>query len=312
MNINPRPSPSRSPAEMSKAFQRLRQETLAQIRRDDAHQKRIFALQLKERQAQAEHARQLLAQAGLDVKHLDDLEAEEDKRLAEFLQIVRPPLISPPRNFENHLQARTAQATLHQHVGQAATLLGADVCRDHRADGEPTFVWLYDDDNVKDVLDKLKGSGWGCFVKENPDYPNSTATWWYMWTPPEDGLYAFWAIVPYSGFYVIRANDSWYNCKYAKAHAFADLDIHQYFWRESRRRSLVDKRGSNIDATSLASGSVHFNFTEPLNAGDEITVRVTVTLDVYAQGSGSYAELNFSEGEANFLGVPGVFISKVE
>jgi hypothetical protein len=306
----PRPDSNRL-TNVTAAFMQLRQATISEEKGEYERIKYLNSLQLKERLQQAEESRQLLLRCGLNQDELDKLEAEEDRLGKAFLKQVRPPLLDRPLALESHLQDRFAQSALFQHAGSAPTLLGADISGPASADGEPTYVWLYDAEKVNDLTSTSEGSGWGCFLKENPDYPDPNAKWWYTWTPPEDGLYSFWVIAAYSGFFIIRANDKWYNCKYAKAHAFVDVNVHQYFWRGRHERTIIDRRGSNIQDTSLVSGSVHFMFNESLNGGDEMKIRVTVTLDTYAQGSGSYAELNFSEGEANFLKAPFVFISKI-
>jgi hypothetical protein len=75
---------------------------------------------------------------------------------------------------------------------------------------------------------------------------------------------------------------------------------------------MIDRHGKNIQDSLLVEGRTSFGFEEALNGGDEIIVRVTVTLDTYAQGGGSYAELNFSDGEANLLEAPLVIITKRE
>jgi hypothetical protein len=278
-------------AKATAAFLELRRSTLAERERELEHNRYVFSLQLEERRRQAEQARQLLVQSGIELEQLERLDAEQD--------------------IEGHLQERFANGPRYRHMGEAPTLLGADLATYANAADEPTFVWLYEAGSI-DLDTNQQGGEWSClFLEENPDYVDPTADWWYTWTPPEDGVYSFWAIAPYSGFYIIRANDAWYNCKYAKAHAFVEVDVHQYFWRGPDRRTIVDKRGSNIQETGLASGALQWFFNEPLNADDEVTVRVTTTLDVFAKGTGDYAELNFSEGEGNYLGTPGVFITKV-
>jgi hypothetical protein len=223
-----------------------------------------------------------VADCGLDLKRLDGLEAEEDRLLADFLRQVRPPLADWQHDLEAHLRARTTQAARYPHMGQQATLLGADISTNMRDGSGATFVWLYDAEEIRSLSDVLQGSGWGRLVKENPAYPNTTAQWWYLWTPPEDGTYWFWVIATYSGFRAVRANDKWYNRKYAKAHFYYDVDVHQYFWHGPDYQTVMDKRGSNITDAGEVSGSIHWLFGHRLKGGDEVTVKVTATLDVYS------------------------------
>jgi hypothetical protein len=157
------------------AFMQLREAAIAEAQRDYEQNKYLYSLQLKERQQQAEEARQLLLRSGLDLKHLDNLEATEDRRRHAFLQQVRPPLAERPLALEAHLQDRFAQATLYQHVGSTPTLLGADISAPGTADSEPTYVWLYDAEKIKDLTSISEDSGWGCFVRENPDFLRAPA-----------------------------------------------------------------------------------------------------------------------------------------
>jgi hypothetical protein len=298
-----------SPAEFGSRFQRVRQQALSEIREDLRQKNAVFHLQLEDRQRQDEESRRLLRESGLDLENLEKLDTQEERLLDRFLQEVRPPLASRPRVQEAHLQALATQAAVLPYMGQHATLLGADLATNLRHDAEPVFVWLYGAGDVK-LANTMTGSGWGCFVSENPDYPDAMTVWWYVWTPPQDGAYRFWVVAPYSGFRVIRANDSWYNCKYAKAYAFYEVDVYQFFWRGADLQTMIDRRGSNINEAGPVSGSLHWNFSHPLGSNHPVIIEIRLTLDVYAQGSGAHAELNFSDGEGNSLGSPVVFIEK--
>jgi hypothetical protein len=293
------------------AFLQLREDTIVEARRDYERARYLHSLHRTEREEQAEEARRLLARTGLDLEHVDRFEVSEDRLLHAFLEEVRPHLAERPLALEAHLQARIARARRYHPGGYTPTLLGADVSAIGARDRELRDVWL-NDGQVHNVTSSQSGSGWGCFVGENPDYPDPTARWWYSWTPPEDGLYSFGVELRYSGFCIIRADDTWHNCKYAKAIAWTRANVHQYFWLGEHGQRMIDRHGKNIQDSLLVEGRTSFGFEEALNGGDEIIVRVTVTLDTYAQGGGSYAELNFSDGEANLLEAPLVIITKRE
>ena len=289
------------------AFRRLRDEVLDEARRD--HERRVanFERAAADRQAAAADARQLLLSSGIDRAALSDFEVAEGRRLDAFLREARPGLADAQRDVGEHVEARVAATPTMDVVGNTATLVGAEV---QRADeGTPTWVWLYDADKVDDLTSVQSGDGWGCFVEENPDFPDPEVAWWYHWRPPANGTYSFYAFLRYSGFFIIRANDSWHNCKYAKAHAFARIQVYQDFWRQPHERTIVDRRGSTIDDISQVSGSVNWSFPEPLVAQNDLWIRITATLDTYAQGGGSHAELNFAAG-IHELGPPGVFVSR--
>jgi hypothetical protein len=49
-------------------------------------------------------------------------------------------------------------------------------------------------------------------------------------------------------------------------------------------------------------------YADLLGKNDQALLRVSARLYVYARGGGSYSELNFSDGNANYIGVPWVYI----
>lgn len=274
------------------------------------HKQATFQSQLEDRQQLDQEARKLLQDGGLQFGALDKLETRENQLRNRFVKKVRPPLADAPLTDEQRIRDRWFQSRINQPALQAATLVGADTFSFANGEGEPTTVWFDDTEKIDNLKNSMSGSGWGCFVKENPNYPDEMVTWWYLWVPPAEGSYWFWVVSAYAGFYIVKANDGYFNCKYAKAHAFTEVDVYQYFWHGQETRTIIDKRDDNINEAGRVSGSVHFNFSRSLGAGDVMAVKVTTTLDVYAQGSGSYAELNFNDGEGNYLRAPLVFISK--
>lgn len=290
-------------------FEALHRDTLARVLRDAENSRRVFRRSEKARAGRAEADRQLLARAGLDLGELDELETREEELLHRFLESVRPDLEGRRRDRDGELRSRAEEATLFSGYGHRATLLGADVITNLHDGEDASVVWLHDADQVRDLSDESTGSGWGCLVRENPAYPDAAAQWWYQWVPPADGSWWFWIVAAYSGFRVVRANDSWHNCKYAKAFFYYDVDVHQYAWRGPDHRTIIDRRGGNIDDAGEVSGAVHWTFPHRVKAGDQVTIKITATLDVYAQGGGSYAELNFGTGQANLLKAPVVVIS---
>ena len=290
-------------ADIQDDFQRLRQQTFADLRHDLRHQNHLLSLQLQERQRQTEEARRLLQQGGLDLRRLDTMDAEKERLLNRFLEQARPELLTPSPRQKGHRQAQEVRARVAQHIGQQATLLGTDLITGSPSELEPAFTTQV----ARDLKAIQSGSGWGCGTVENPNYPDPTVYWWYMWTPSQSGAHQFWVSAPYSGFYIARADDSWYNCKYIKVYAFYEVDVYQFYWRGADRRPVVDQRGANINRTGQVAGSLQWSFSHPLESGAPVWVQIRATLDVSAKGSGSYGELNFSDGDGT-LGEPTVSI----
>lgn len=285
-------------------FQNLRQKTLEELRQDIQHKNRVFSLQLNERLQRDQEARRFLQECGLDLQRLDQAEKQEEQLLDQFLQQTRPPLLKRPRKQEAPIRTQQAKKQLVSEMGQPLTLAGTDVVTNLRTGSEPTFTPQI----ARNIKNTMSGSGWGCGVKENPNYPDTMAYWWYTYTPSQSRVHNFWVSTPYAGFYVIRANDRWYNCKYSKTYAFYEVDVYQFSWRGADRRTVVDRRSGNINETGRLEGALYWSFTHPLEGGAPVTVRITATLDVYAQGSGDYGELNFADGTDNYLDEPVVSI----
>lgn len=294
------------------AFVRLREEAIAEDRQNYERARYVNSLQRKEREEQVDAAQQLLVQTGLNLDHLDRLEATEERLRRAFVEEVRPALVEHPYSPEARIHGRISQAILHRGVGDTPTLLGADVSTLAPADGDANTVWLYDAEQIKDLKYDNQGHGWGC--KAGLSFPVDwyAATWWYSWRPPEDGLYLFVVQVEHSGFVIARADDRWYNCKEATAIAYATARVHQDHWLEGHRQEVIRIDSGNVQEASRLDGAAVFVFTESLqaNPGDEMFIRVVFAITTDAWGGGSYAELNFADGEANYLSAPRVFISR--
>lgn len=285
-------------------LEQLRESTLAALRQEIQHQRQSAALQRDERRRQGDEAFQLLQDCGVERQRLDRLEAQEQEQLNRYLDGIRPGLVESPPRPRRAESDEAPHAALLAELGPTLTPVKSDVLTQLRSTSEAEFTTL----SRRDLKASMSGSGWGCWVEENPAYPDTMAYWWYSYTPSTTRSYNFWVSAPYAGFYVIRADDSWYNCKYAKSYAFYEVDVYQHYWRGADRRTVIDRRDDNINQSGQVAGAIYWFFSQPLLANIPVTVRVTATLDVYAQGGGSYAELNFADGADHYLDPPAVII----
>lgn len=290
--------------EAQASYRRLRQQTLQDLRQELQHKNRRFALQRDARLRREKERMQFLADSGVSLRRIEEEERRDAQELEEILAKDRTQVIDPAPHRPAEIRSREDREFLISQMGNPVELAGMDVLTGLRTGAEPEFSATYQ----RDLKSTMSGSGWGCGVKENPDYPDTMAYWWHVFTPAQARTFTFYISAPYSGFYVTRADDSWYNCKYVKTYCFYDMDVYQLSWRGMERRTVLDRRGSNVNDTGRMQGTTVWSFNHALQAGIPVTVRVRITLDIYAQGGGSYGELNFADGSANYLESPEVYI----
>jgi hypothetical protein len=151
-----------------------------------------------------------------------------------------------------------------------------------------------------------RGGGWGCSggVGSNQQWAD-----WTFWFRPESSR--FYTIRPhfqFRGFYIVRANDKWYNCKGARVLVSAWTNVYQYNWKGWNHVNVLDVSDDNINVNRRLDTDRHTNNSYLLGGGDWAAIRCTIGLYVRAKGSGSYAENNFSVGN-NRICVPHVHVN---
>ncbi|MDN3666613.1 hypothetical protein ACFFU1_09780 [Algibacter miyuki] len=116
-----------------------------------------------------------------------------------------------------------------------------------------------------------------------------------------------YSIVPrnvFRGYYIVKADDEWFNSKYAKASVDVWINVKQYNWKGWSKHNVMTTANDNINKNSrLDTNRSHYH-SALLGGGDWAFIRVAVRMYVYARGGGSYAELNFATGNANYLKTP--------
>ena len=174
----------------------------------------------------------------------------------------------------------------------------------HWSDG--TVVWQgYNPGNI-DLWDLCSGSGSGIFGT-GACSATLVMDWWFSYAAPQDRNYGHTIWVPFHGFYIIYADDGFWDSK--EAHARIDLSAvgYQYNYKATGSTNVFDIDSQNINVNDRFDGWRTMYYADLLGA-DTAYLRVSASFYVYARGGGSTAELNFSDGDANYIGVPWVFI----
>ena len=182
---------------------------------------------------------------------------------------------------------------------------------------QPYYVRLYNSNGAVyysgynpgavDLWDDAQGAGNGWFGSGAASI-DVLADWWYYFRPDADRSYSYTVSCPLHGFFICYADDGFWDSK--QAHVRLDLSAmgYQYNAKPTTTVNIFDYDGQNINLNSRYDNAPIFYYSDLLGA-DIAYLRVTESLYGYARGDGSHAELNFSDGGANYLGPPTVYVN---
>lgn len=174
----------------------------------------------------------------------------------------------------------------------------------HGSDG--SVYWQgYGPGNI-DLSDSASGAGPGWFGTGAGSF-TVYMDWWFTYDAPQNRYYGHTVWVPFHGFYILYSDDGFWDSK--EAHARIDLSAvgYQYNWKATGSTNVFDMDSQNINVNDRFDGWRTMYYPDLLGA-DRAYLRVSGSFYVYARGGGSYAELNFGAGNANYIGVPWVYI----
>lgn len=124
----------------------------------------------------------------------------------------------------------------------------------------------------------------------------------FAFTPATTANYEMTAVFAFHGFYILRSDDSWYNCRNAKVKLTMSMNAHQYVDIGKKVfPALIDRDEDNVEEVTTYDRTHFFDYTTVLKAGDPVIVTVGGVIDAQAHGGGAYAELNFEAGTANYI-----------
>ena len=168
---------------------------------------------------------------------------------------------------------------------------------------EPAFDSL--SPNVGELNLVAKDRGAGFFGIEataaNPAITNPVAVVEYSFIPNATGTWSFMSGLEFHGFYRVFADDSWWNSREARVQLDVSITAGQYFVGAGNKQTVLKIENDNINTYGFYDNVVYLDYSFPLRAGDPASVYLTISLEAYAHGDDSYAELNFADGFANFI-----------
>lgn len=175
----------------------------------------------------------------------------------------------------------------------------------HGSDG--TVYWQgYNPGNI-DAWVSSSGSGSGILGTGAASF-TLYMDWWFTFRAPESRNYSQQTYIPYNGFYIVRADDGFFTSKEAKVRIDITSRGYQYNWKTPSTTNVLDISDDNINVNDRFDGYRSVYYSSLLGA-DQAYLLVSTSLHTYARGSGSTAQLNFSDGDANKLGIPQLYVS---
>lgn len=259
--------------------------------------------------------REFLKGIGVDLTAFDreqdkELKAQEQE-LKTYLAEVTPPVATRPVQQAGDLKdaalrdqalAGTSHTVLRPY---ASVLFAADkgVFKDVSGvagEGAINSGWVFPDEAGKIRVKDTARCPVACFVA-CAGSPVAFAVH-FTFTPATTANYEMTAVLAFHGFYILRSDDSWYNCRNAKVKLTVSMNAHQYTDIGKKNfPALIDRDEDNVEEVTTYDRTNFFDYTTVLKAGDPVIVTVIGTLDANARGGGAYAELNFEAGTANYI-----------
>lgn len=266
--------------------------------------------------AREKRRREFLQNVGIDLKKLDS-ERQKDQRIQEkelesFLEELRPGAVSRRSRQAADARGAALRSAMLAEAGHlvlppfASTLYAADKATltdvsGVSGSGAINSGWVFPDEPGKI---RLKTSGhvaaWCFQAVAGGDDPVFAVH--FAFVPATTANYEMTAVFAFHGFYVLRSDDSWYNCRYASVKLNVQMNVNQFVdvgWKTFP--ALIDRKEDNVEEVTTYDRTGFFDYTTVLKAGDPVIVTVSGVLKAFARGGGAFAELNFEAGTANHI-----------
>lgn len=260
--------------------------------------------------------RDFLSGIGIDLKAFDRELAKESKtqeqELKAYLDEFKPKAASrrvlqaldfKDAGLRSAVLGESKHTVLHPF---ASTLFAADKAVFQDLTGETgagaiNSGWIFPDEagkiRLKDTAHCPVACFFACGGSADPEFAVH-----FAFTPATTANYEMTAVFAFHGFYILRSDDSWYNCRNAQVKLTVWMDAYQYVdigWKSFP--ALIDRDESNVEEVTTYDRTHFLDYTTVLKAGDPVIVTVKGVLHAGARGGGAYAELNFEAGTANYI-----------
>jgi hypothetical protein len=299
-----------SPQDSEKQFDRLLRESVEdyELGLDRLNEKQAYAEARSRRRL--ETARMQLSLAGVNEQQLEELQTRDEEDLDHYLEHIKPKLAARALNGASSVRVMRAREALAHDTRSTvirpygAIALAPEAKWIEGIEGKVGNPWIVPDNpETVNMSQWSRGGGLGNCLG-GPDYTEDGMVRYdvfFEFVPDRTATWELTAVVTYSGFWILRAHDGYFSCKNAGVLLRTDLDVYQYFWTGPERLVLVDKEHAHIEDEQFVDVTPFQWMTARLRAGDPVWIRARIEMVAYAAGAGSYAEINFWDGVANYI-----------
>ena len=251
--------------------------------------------QKKSREAHEKKQLEYMRSAGINLKEFEKDQEEDARKLKSYLEQKRPPMISRPK--------RAPRLTAN---------LGSYFVPPYAGFFPPPDPGVVSPSNPSQIKIKSEqeggGTGWG----DGPGDVPRLADVVFSFTPNQSASYTFTACLAFHGFYFLQADDGMFTSKSAEVHARLWLKAFQIIDRGWKSfPAVIDREGDNINEFDNFDHILNFSDTQDFRVGEPVVVTARIEVEAKAIGGGSHAEVNFKDGDANFIQPQGLWVSPV-
>lgn len=301
---------------LSNELTRLHEEMVQYITEENNHE---MASSMAEKRAEAQAAEEkrseefrALEALGVNISNLESLELQEgeiSRGEIEMVEAQMAELSQQPMILDNGIDVDGAllpEGAFRLEPSWSDTFSDNDLndgLIDASAIEAQTTIY---GGSCKNLYNWAKGAGGGCIGGVGKITSYAEFGFWFK--PTVSRFYSIRPHFQFRGYYIVKANDKWYNCKSARVTVAAQTNCHQYNWKGWNSVDVLNVGGSNINVNRRFDDDRHTYNSYLLAAGDWAYIRARVKLYAYAKGNGSYAKNDYSTGTANKLCVPHVHV----
>lgn len=250
--------------------------------------------------------------AGLDMTKIDVLreeriaEGEKRHKAVEARLIKESQKIVEPANIDVQriILPEGAYALRPSWIGTFSTNDEADQLS---ASTETSIQDVLTGGGCKDYSNWASGGGWGCLGSGVGEI-QSWIDFGFWFKPSQNRFYSVMPHFLFRGFYIVQADDGFWDCKDARSIISVWTNCYQYNWKGWSHVDVSNVGGGNINQNNRFDIDRYPYSTYLLGANDWVWIQCTIGLYARAQGGGSYVKNDFSTGNANYLCVPDCYV----
>lgn len=211
-------------------------------------------------------------------------EAQSSKRRAALVGLATPQLTSIPIY---------ASSVMSEEAGDVADIPG-----EH---GNP-WVLPWNPDQVK-ISQTFASADYGLCGWARAYRAPVIADFWFAFLADTTGIWNFLAFVNAFGFYLLNANRGFLLCRDSRVTFDASLNAYQYFWFGEKKFPILNVESDTGFKSGFCDEYGEYDYQAFLRADTEYFVffRVRMTIFADAYGTGAWSEINFKDGDANFI-----------